>query len=428
MWKRRFIAVLSLTLWTCALAAGEWTVEEVPCCYVISPVPGEAIPAEVQDIYEAVTGFWLPPGTSPAELASLWTLNVSPELLPSPPERALVVLYDDFEGFWCDVDYFGVAGLFYRDIPDNVLEGPLGAVARMETNVAVLGCIAACCLPTRWEATLAHELTHMIQSLAGFRVPELGLDPNLVVEGMARWTEHALGYRSPMEWDLEREMAAIWVREADGLSSVPLFVVYELGATLMGALAKRLPPPAILGLFSRGPHAAEGIPREEFLAGFREAYGAEWDTFLRSWLAGLRAVGISPAGKLLYEYRRRGIRPRWSFLWPLLSPEDRAELAEIHARLYSGAATEADLARAEAILEGVPVAATEEILEALERRQDSLKRWARIISGPAAAAEVTRLNIVRLSASPEEYVRTFVDLVNRYLIFQVPSPFAVTTR
>ena len=424
MWNRVLVVALATALWAGALQAG-WMVGEAPCCYVVYPAAEESPLTKVQEIYEAVIDLWLPPGTSLAELSAQWRTNVSPELLPPAPERVLVVLYDDFEEYWRDVHHFGVAGLFYYTVPDDALEDPLREFAQREPEAMTLGCVAMCCLSTRWEATLAHELTHLIQSLVGFEVPELGLDPNVLVEGMARWTEHALGLREPVERELEREMAAIWVREVDNLSTVPVFVVYELGATLVEALAERLPPPAILGLFSWGPDAAS---REVFLATFREACGAEWDTFVEEWLMGLREVEISPQGELLYEFRRRGIMLRASFLWPLLSPEEREELLQLNTAFYTGSATAEDLERIEEILASAWAEPTEEVLSALEQRQSSLKHWARLISGPAAAAEVTRLNIVRLSASPEEYLRAFVDLVNRFLIFQVPSPLAVPTQ
>ncbi len=423
--RRSLAAVLSIALWIGALAAGGWTVGEAPCCYVVYPAAAGSPLSRVQEVYAAVTGLWLPPGVSCAELAAQRRMDVSPELLPPPPERALVILYGDFEKYWCDVDYFGVAGLFYHAVPDDVLEDPLRELARQEPEARVFGCIAACCLPIRWEATLAHELTHMIQDLAGFRVPGIGLDPDLVVEGMARWTEHALGFRGPVGRELEREMAAIWVREVEDLSHVPVFVAYELGFTLVGALAGRLPPPAILGLFSRGPHAAGAPSREEFLAGFRGAYGEGWEAFLGEWLSGLRAVDISREGELLYEFRRRGVMLRASFLWPLLSPGEREELLRLKRAFYNGSATMEELEWAEGTLAGAWAEPTGEILAALERRQGSLARWVRLISGPAASAEVTGLNAVRLTASPGEYVRAFVELVNRYLIFQVPGPIGV---
>lgn len=45
-----------------------------------------------------------------------------------------------------------------------------------------------------------------------------------------------------------------------------------------------------------------------------------------------------------------------------------------------------------------------------------------------AAEEVARLELLRRSASPEEYVRTFVGTVNRSLVFQAPSPLASPTQ
>ncbi|NOX44263.1 MAG: hypothetical protein GXO72_00790 [Caldiserica bacterium] len=420
MWTRILAAALGAALWLGALA-GEWRVGEIPCCYVVYPTPDESPLAKVQEIYQAVTGLWLPPGVSLGELAAQWRANISPQLLPPSPERALVVLYDDLEEYWRDVNYFGVEGLFYYAVPDGVLEGPLGEFAQREPAATVLGCVTACCLYRPWEATLAHELTHMIQNLVGFEVPELGLDPDLLLEGMARWTEYALGYRGSTEWKLAREMAAIWVREVDDLSTAPLFVAYELGATLVGKLAERLPPPAILGLFSWGPKATGGASREGFLVAFREAYGEGWDAFLRGWLAGLRTAEISREGELLYEFRRKSIMLRASFLWPLLSPGEREEFLQLKEAFYNGTASEKELQWAEETLANAWAEPTDGILSALERRQGSLKYWVRIISGPAASAEVTRLNIVRLSSSPEEYVRAFVDLVNTYLVFRVPA-------
>ena len=429
MVRKAFLVALLLALGTGALA-NPWAVEEVPCCYVVHPADLTLQLTEVQGIYEAVRSLWLPEGTSIAEIRSSWreNANVSPELLPQEEREArlLLVLYADPDALWRDTDYVGVAGLFYSLLPRNVLSEPLAAYYAYGNRGPVLGCVALCCLPGRWEAVLAHELVHLIQYVEVLRVPDLGLDPNLIVEGMARWTEHALGYREPVEERLEREMAAIWASAVDEFVHVPLFVVYELGSSLIDRLAARLEPPEILGLFSTRAPGAE-LPTEEFLAAFAEAYGGPWEEFVEGWISWLRGTGVTPQGELLYEYRRRGITLRTSFLWPLLSPEELGELEALYEAFYAGEASLEDLSRAEGILESAWREPSEELLDSLEWRQTSLKHWVRIISGPEAAARVTKLNIIRITASPAEYVREFVDLVNRYLVFQVPSPVVLPT-
>ena len=230
-----------------------------------------------------------------------------------------------------------------------------------------------------------------------------------------------------MEERLEREMAAIWASAVDEFAHVPLFVVYELGASLFDRLAARLEPPEILDLFSTETPRAE-LPTEEFLATFADLYGESWEEFVEGWISELRGTEVTPQGELLYEYRRRGITLRTSFLWPLLSPEELEELEALNEAFYAGEASLEDLSRAESILESAWREPDEELLDSLEWRQTSLKHWGRIISGPEAAARVTKLNIIRITASPAEYVREFLDLVNRYLVFQVPSPVALPAR
>ncbi len=428
--RKVLFGALLLILGTGALA-DPWAVEEVACCYVIHPADLTVQLAEVQGVYEAVRSLWLPEGASIAEILSSWreNANMSPELLPQwkGEARLIIVFYADPNALWRDTDYVGVAGLFYPQLPRNVLSEPLAAYDAYGNRGPVFGCVALCCLPGRWEAVLAHELVHLIQYVAVLRVPDLSLDPKLFIEGMARWTEHALGYSEPVEERLEREMAAIWASAVDEFAHVPLFVVYELGASLFDRLAARLEPPEILDLFSTETPRAE-LPTEEFLATFADLYGESWEEFVEGWISELRGTEVTPQGELLYEYRRRGITLRTSFLWPLLSPEELEELEALNEAFYAGEASLEDLSRAESILESAWREPDEELLDSLEWRQTSLKHWGRIISGPEAAARVTKLNIIRITASPAEYVREFLDLVNRYLVFQVPSPVALPAR
>ncbi len=426
MLRKKLFAVLLLLVWSLASLAGQWVVDESPCCYLIHPAELSVEPERIQEIYTQVRDLWVPEDISLAEIVAAWleAVNVATTgLIPSRrvEERVIVILYGDCEKFWCDVNYFGVAGLFYSLPPRDVLEDPLAAYDSYENASPVLGLIAVCSAFGHGEAALSHEFTHFIQFVFGVQVPDIGLDPDLIVEGMARWAEHALGYRRPIEKELERQMAAIWASEVDEFSHVPRFVVYELGATLIDRLSTRLRPQEILGLFATG-FPGEEIPAEEFHPVFPGAYGELWEEFMKEWISGLRATEVTPQGELLYEYRRLGITLRTSFLWPLLSPEDLGELEALNEAFYAGEASLEDLSRAEEILAHAWREPNEELLASLERRQKSLKHWARVISGPEAEARVARLNIIRVTASPAEYVHEFVDLVNRFLIFQVPSP------
>lgn len=147
--------VLGAALGAGALGAGKWAVEKVTCCYGVYPAAAYVSSVGVQEIRGAVAGLWRPPGDSPSGSA----------FRKENPGRAPVVLYDDFEGYRRDVHYFGVVGLFYPHDPEDALGGPLGELARREPGAAISGCCTVCCLPTRWGATLAHELTHLIQHL-----------------------------------------------------------------------------------------------------------------------------------------------------------------------------------------------------------------------------------------------------------------------
>lgn len=418
-----------------------WQFLETPHLYLLFPAgfqPQGEIARAVEGVYTAVCELWLPQGADTQIPTPQSVSEVIRELkeragLPveETPPKPVVVLYSDLERLWSDTRKFSVNGLFLgpgvygedewfstttiRAFTEHGLEPPL------------LGCALACCLPMGWKGVLAHELVHVLQVKVYMNNPDIGLDIDLFVEGMARWTEYALGYEGDFGLHV-REPVAIWLSLGGELSQVPEFILYEVGATLIEQLSKRLSPPQVLSLFSPSMRILLGLPEEaDFTSLFQELYGASWGEFLVGWREWIECTRVTRAAELLYEGWRLGIDLRKAFLRPLLSEEEKEELRIIRRWLWEGKGTEQDLARADEILRLAWAEPTEEVLAALAMREPSLRDWARKTSGPKASAEVSALQLLRLTDPdhPERYVRAFVDAVNSYLIFPGPSPVAI---
>jgi len=136
-----------------------------------------------------------------------------------------------------------------------------------------------------------------------------------------------------------------------------------------------------------------------------------------------------PPGELVYEEKRLGIGLRESFLWPLLTEEEREEIGDIRWAIREGRGTLEELLRADAILRGAWAEPTEELLSSLSIRTASLRDWVRAISGPKASAKVSALWLIRNAEPdhPERYVQAFVEAVNAFLVSPAPSPLGIPT-
>lgn len=343
------------------------------------------------------------------------------------------MLYADPEGLWRDTGRCGAEGLFLPAVwPQEDLEllADLRAMIAREkgaSEVFLGGVALSCCLPEGWQGTLAHELVHALQFEVYLEDPEMGLDVRLFVEGMARWTEFALGYKGDFKLHV-REPVAIWLSRGGRLTEVPEFILYAVGASLVERMCSVLSPPEVVALFSPSLRALLGLPEDaDFPELFLALSGTTWEDFLADWRRWIEETRVTPAAELLYEEWRLGIGLREAFLWPLLSGEERQELEAIRRAIWEGRATEADLERADILLRSAWAEPTEELLDALARRARSLRDWAREISGPEAAAEITSLWLLPYTDPdhPERYVRAFVDAVNTYLVSPGPAPTPV---
>ena len=430
---------LFIVIWSLSGLAGEaWQLIGTPHYCLLLPEgvqSGSEIAATVDEIYAAVRGLWLPGGPD-TKIPRPSHTNISEELeqkireevgLTEPQEpKIVIVLYADLERLWQDVQRYGVGGLFIpARWPPEDLEVPKHIRAMIaREKPAFVGMALSCCLPEGWQGILAHELVHALQFEAYFEDPKMGLDVRLFMEGMARWTEYALGYEQDFELHV-REPVAIWLSRGGRLTEVPEFILYRVGASLVERMCSFLSPPEVIALFSPSLRVLLDLPEETDFPGlFLALSGTTWEDFLAGWQRWIEETQVTPAAELLYEEWRLGIGLREAFLWPLLSEEERGELKAIRQAIWGGRATEADLERADILLRSAWAEPTEELLEALARRERSLKYRAREISGPEAEAKVLHLGLLRYTDSdhPERYVRAFVNAVNTYLVSPALAP------
>jgi len=435
---------LSIVLAVTPLAFG-WQGVLTEHLFVLLP-DGMSDPAEVaaraEEILGEVWGLWLPDEVAtaiPRHFFNPWSLP--PDLLPPAKEGPSfdVALYDDPEELWQETRRFGIEGTYvtpyYLGLEDpcqRLRERFLQAGA--PDDWGAWGVILAYCPPGDCPALLSHELTHGLQDYVEMQIPtdfcpkELDREPRLVIEGMARWTEFALGYGGDFE-TLVRGPVAIWLKAGGTLDRVPEFLLYEIGASLFEYLSQSLSPPEMLALFSPPVRELLGLPGEEFPELFRELYGEGWEKFLSGWRAWIRATEATHQAELVYEEKRLGIGLRESFLWPLLTEEEREEIGDIRWAIREGRGTLEELLRADAILRGAWAEPTEELLSSLSIRTASLRDWVRAISGPKASAKVSALWLIWNAEPdhPERYVQAFVEAVNSFLVSPAPSPLDIPT-
>lgn len=430
-----------------ALGAAAW--QAVPTQHLVLLLP-DAFPqtlsaaAHAEEVLQRVWGLWLPQGvaTPPFRPPPYWT--PSPEAIAGareeaglPPEPTGpsfgVILYQDPEELWRDTRKYGVGGLYLtarwdprglvRDLRERFHQ------AGVAQDWTAQGLVLAYCPEGDCAALLAHELTHALQDYTVVRIPtefcpqELDREPRLIIEGMAVWTEFALDAKDDFQL-LVQGPVALWLELGGTLSEVPLFLLYQIGASLFQFLSLRLSPPETLALFSPSVREVVGLPDQPFPQLFQSLYGESWEAFLRGWEVWVSAIPPPPGAELVYEERRLWIGGRLSFLWPLLEEGEREEILKIKEEIWRGEGALSDLQWADAVLRGVWAEPDEELISALEHRLPSLEDWSRAISGPAAAAKVAAVSLLRYTdpEHPERFLREFIDAVNTYLISPAPSP------
>ena len=278
-----------------------------------------------------------------------------------------------------------------------------------------------------WKGALVHELTHYVQLEMALKTIEPpseaeepppenikgfpGLDTTLWVDGTATWAEHALGYADAQE-DLCPAAAAIYLKNGGSLEKVPMLLRYDVGYTLVEALAKLIPPTQISVLL-----APIYLPIREvdFNERFSRFTGEMWRDFLRKWEEELSSIEITQGDRVYYEFIRRGYPVRFRFLSPLLTAAQRDEFLGIWDRVTAGHGTPADLDCLEGLFSSLTAEPTDELLEALYPREEGLSHWTYAEYGAQAQADVARLSILRIGQKAE-YIREFVRIVNTYFV------------
>jgi|GEM_PF-1567967 len=449
--KTSFRALLSLWLiaWGTSGAAA-WQAVSTEHLVILLPAgfpQTAAVALQAEETLQQVWELWLPRGVdtplprpspawnlSPAVIARAWErAGIPPE--PAGPSFGLI-LYQDPEQLWQDADKYGVKGLYL-----GVSWAPRSLVRELrrrfhQAGIAqdwvAQGLVLAYCPQGECPGLLAHELTHALQDYTLVSIPtefcpqELDREPRLIIEGMATWTEFALDPEDDFQL-LVQGPVAIWLWLGGSPSEVPLFLLYQIGASLFQFLSFRLSPPEMLALFSHPVRGMLGLPEEPFPELFRSLYGESWEAFLRGWEKWLLGTSPPPGAELVYEERRLWLGGRASFLWPLLSEEEREEIWEIRQAIWRGEGSLSALQWADALLRGVWAEPAPALLSALYERLPSLKGWARAISGPEAAARITAISLLKYTdpEHPERFLREYIAAVNAYLVSPAPSPIGV---
>jgi len=391
-----------------------------------NPELAATVSVSAEEIFQRVLDYWLPMATLGAEAEDILFSEEDEEQLGYVGPNAALFVFSDREAFWDATGCYGYAGGTFSMLglysPHtlrhstaakilDLLLGEMGIVPLMGVSLCL--CPGGDCF-----SVLAHEFTHMLQ-FGTISIPE-GWFPSkevrtLLLEGMAVWTQYALGYSREFELRVSQPVAR-WLHEGGELGTVSPSMAYLVGASLVELLSQTLPPSTIFALLS--PDVAEtlGLPRENsFVEEFRKLSGEGWDSFLIRWRDHYLRVEVSPRGEALYHAYLLNLRLRAAFLWPLFTDAEREELALL---LTEGPVDQASVDRIEEILWSASASPAPEVMEALHMRLEPLRREIKEILGPEAALEVVRLSTewARGGCEPEGCVRAFVELVNRYLI------------
>ena len=388
-----------------------------------------------EEVFTEVMDYWLPfpfeiqtePETEIVAPGVVGELREEYGLSTLKAKDAAVFLYSDSERFWDDTAAYGAMGLAtaggirLEGYPRRRMEEEIGEALRANNMNPLMGIVVCLCQGGGCPAVLAHEFTHLVQ----FTVHSVPLDQwfpdgklaSLLVEGMARWAEYKLVYVNPQAFEFSvRKPVAYWLSVGGELGHIPYGLRYEVGASIVGYLARRLSPGEIMALISPELERELGLPvGDGFSEAFRAIHGEPWEDFVADWRRHEGELGPTPSGERLYELYVRNVWLRASFLWPLLSPLERERLS---ARALQATVNTRGLDWAEGILRGAWKPPSPEVLEAIRRRLEPLRRVAREISGTEAELAVMSLSLKWATGGcdPAECIREYVELVNRYLV------------
>ena len=195
----------------------------------------------MEEILPAVEEYWapepLPDGCTPPQTSPLSVFFGPPDV-----PLATVALYTDVESMHLDLDRFDLGGLptAYSSLYDSRFRPtgfrhrfPKGAVIHNSSSL-----LFACWHPDDdWKRIATHELVHAMQLTqwdvdSGTMTSPYDL---ILKEGTRRHTEHALGYLD--RYDLCTDgPVPIWLAEGGELHEALEFLLYEIGASLVGGL------------------------------------------------------------------------------------------------------------------------------------------------------------------------------------------------
>ncbi len=401
------------------LAAAPWIAVHTEHLVVIGPEakPIDSVAPVAEEILGRVWKYWLPQDIR----GSLETGETGHVVRGSPVKYALI-LYLDPETYWEATELFGTRGVTVLrkrspSLWEESVKPVLSSLGLRPMDAILLP------LAEDYEHVLAHEMTHLLQYSLAELPEEWFFNPvveALLREGMAVWTEYALGYRKGFDLQIQQPVK-VWLgrggRLVDAIRNVCLF--YAIGASTVQFETQWLSPAQILALFNPAFSPSVGLPEKgTFDELFQAILGQTWMGFFERWkLMRKSRTGVTPQGELVYELYLGNFGLREALLWPLLSPAKRRELAELLQRVLDGKGTETDLSQADDILREAWVAPTPEVLKAVEKRAEFLREELRFLSGEQAAARARLLfrGREREQLSPSEFLRRYVGLVNDYL-------------
>jgi len=431
---RALVATLAVSiLWTGA-AQAEWTVQTASeiCVWSASPVESD-VPEELEALLGEVREYWIP-DPLPAACTPPQTSPLSVYFGPSDVPLATVALYADAETMRRDLDRFDAVGLttFYSSAYESWY-CPRAFLDRLPEDATIRSrsLLFVCCYPkSDWERVLVYQLTGALQVIQWDVESTCSAYPyvDLLRSGTARHTEYALGYLDRFELRTAGPVS-IWLAEGHDLSRAPMFLLRDLGASWVDALARRAPPDVLWSVLSGPCRSIFWNPLFTSWAGFDaafvDAYGLSWDAFLDAWTEEASAVD-PPAGSVhVYRWLRDAFRLRATLLAPLLDEEQRARIEAVAEAVYRGAAEERWLDEVDGFLRAANGDPTPEVLEALHEREATVIEYARGYAGAIGeVAEVLRLGILarRGEVSADAYVEAFVDVVNTYVPIAVRQP------
>jgi hypothetical protein len=432
---RAIALLLTLSISLSVAAQPEWVVQTSSnTCVWSAPCLPAGTAERIEGILQAVENCWIPEpppdGCTPPGTSLLSTYFGSRDV-----PLATVALYTEAEAMRRDLDRFDLEGLASPTLSLHTWSRPRGFLDRLPESAVIdsSSLLVVCCHPDGdWQRVAAHELVHALQQDQWDVDPAVLTAPYdmLLREGTARYTEYVLGYLD--RFDLRTAgPVSVWLAEGGALHEAPEFLLYEIGASLVDALARRGPKNSLWSVLS-GPCRSPIWNRSlglsvGFDAAFSKTYGQSWAAFLDEWAGEAAAVLPPPGSECVYRWLRNAYRLRAILLAPLLDDEEIARIEAMEETVYLGTADADGFDAIDDTLRGAHGDPTPEVLEALHEREATLIDYARERARAFdEVAEVLRLGILarRGEAPASEYARAFIDVVNTYVPMAVQQRIA----